>query len=256
MERVKNVTFTMVYKNEEKNMRKYVSIILLLLILFGCSTNRNKSNNVISQKPVVLKIVPPVYPESLNDKEITGEVWVNVEILTDGSVGTVEVKKPLNPDLREFDEAAVNAVKQWKFAPLTDNYEDSVSYKLIIPVRFNSEQIIPEMSTTQIPLKNENVPNAQFIAFEEPPKLIKSVPPVYPEFARKHGVQGEVLLQVEILTDGSVGVIQIKKSLLAGPGGLDEAAINAVKQWIFSPAKSDGKPINSWETFPIKFNLN
>lgn len=101
-----------------------------------------------------------------------------------------------------------------------------------------------------------DLPDSLKLAYEEPPIVIKKIAPEYPEFARKHGVQGEVLLQVEILADGSVGVIQIKKSLLAGPGGLDEAAINAVKQWIFNPAKSDGKPVNSWATFPIRFNLN
>lgn len=95
----------------------------------------------------------------------------------------------------------------------------------------------------------------KFVVYEEPPNLIKSVPPVYPEFARNRGIQGEVWLEVEILTDGSVGVIQVSKSLMSGPEGLDKAAIKAVKKWKYSPAKREGKPVSCWITFPVKFSL-
>ncbi len=104
--------------------------------------------------------------------------------------------------------------------------------------------------------KNEVGKTPKFVVYEEPPNLIKSVPPVYPVFARNQRIQGEVWLEVEILADGSVGAIEVSKSILPGPGGLDESAINAIKQWKYSPAKREGKPVSCWVTFPVKFTLD
>ena len=227
-------------------MRKFLNPILLLLILFGCSINRN-SSYLVAPKPILVKTVPPIYPESLNDKDIIGEVLIKIEVLADGSVKTAEVSKSLDSDFREFDEAALNAAKQWKFASIAGNYEESFSYKVIIPVRFNSEQV---------PVNTEDVQNVQPLIYESPPKVLTSIPPLYPKKFQKYGIEGEVILAVEILLDGSVGKIGVEKSLLTGVGGLDEAAIEAVKQWKFTPAKDEeGKPVTSWATFPIIFQL-
>jgi len=111
------------------------------------------------------------------------------------------------------------------------------------------------------PYEEKEVPKtfgqtSRFVVYEDPPVPIRQVKPVYPDFAKKSGIEGSVVLEVEVFADGSVGAIEIKKSLMAGPGGLDEAAINAVRQWEFSPAKSGGKPVSVWVTFPVEFSLN
>ena len=97
---------------------------------------------------------------------------------------------------------------------------------------------------------------SRFVVYEDAPFPIKKTPPIYPEFAKKSGIQGEVWLEVEVFADGKVGAIEVKKSLMAGPGGLDEAAIKAVRQWEFSPAKSGGKAVACWVTFPVGFFLD
>jgi protein TonB len=96
---------------------------------------------------------------------------------------------------------------------------------------------------------------SKFVVYEDAPIPMKQPKPEYPQFARNAGIEGEVWLEVEVFTDGSVGAIEVKKSLMSGPGGLDEAAIKAVKQWEFSPAKSGGKPVACWVTFPVRFSL-
>jgi TonB family protein len=45
------------------------------------------------------------------------------------------------------------------------------------------------------------------------------------------------------------------KSLMSGPGGLDEAAITTIKKWKFQPGKSGGKPIDTSVIIPIEFSL-
>lgn len=92
----------------------------------------------------------------------------------------------------------------------------------------------------------------KFTVYDEPPFLIKRVLPEKMEFTPTYPLKGKVLLEVEIFEDGSVGAINVVKSLMAGPGGMDECAIKAVKQWIFTPAKNNGKPVACWITFPIE----
>ena len=95
----------------------------------------------------------------------------------------------------------------------------------------------------------------KFVVHEEEPIPIKKVRPEYPQFARNAGIEGKVIVRAEVFEDGNVGAIEIVKSLQSGPGGLDEAAIQAVRQWTFIPAKNQGKPVAVWVIFPITFQL-
>jgi TonB family protein len=84
------------------------------------------------------------------------------------------------------------------------------------------------------------------------PKLIPAsrVMPIYPESARKAGVNGQVTLQAVIHKDGTVGDVTVLKS----PGakfGFDEAAIAAVKQWKYKPGLQNGKPVDVYFTVVV-----
>ena len=96
---------------------------------------------------------------------------------------------------------------------------------------------------------------SKFKIYDEEPIAIKRAPLDYPTFARNAGIEGAVILEVEVFADGTVGAVEVVKSLMAGPGGLDEAAIKSVKQWIFQPAKSSGQAVAVWVTFPVTFTL-
>jgi TonB family protein len=91
--------------------------------------------------------------------------------------------------------------------------------------------------------------------YEVAPYPIKQVPPIYPASAKEKNIKGEVWLEVEVFTDGTVGAIEVIKSVMPGPGGLDEAAVNSVKKWIFQPAMSCEKPVACWINFPVEFDL-
>jgi len=95
----------------------------------------------------------------------------------------------------------------------------------------------------------------EFVPYEDPPVPINPVPPEFPEFAKKTGIQGTVVLEVDVYRDGTLGKVKVLKSLLGGPGGLDESAINAVKKWKFQPGKSGGKAVDTTVIIPIEFNL-
>lgn len=78
-------------------------------------------------------------------------------------------------------------------------------------------------------------------------------PPAYPEIARMRGYEGIVLLAAEILPDGRVGSMKIKKS--SGYAVLDQSAVESIKPWKFEPARKSGKPFTVWIELPVKFVL-
>jgi protein TonB len=78
--------------------------------------------------------------------------------------------------------------------------------------------------------------------------------PAYPSMARKMGHEGVVLLAAEILSDGRVGQLAVKKS--SGHPTLDQSALDAVKKWKFIPAKWMGKAVSAWVDVPVKFQLS
>jgi protein TonB len=76
---------------------------------------------------------------------------------------------------------------------------------------------------------------------------------IYPEIARKAGIQGKVFVQAFIDEKGDV----IKTKILKGIGsGCDEAALNAVKETKFTPAKQKGKLVKVQVVVPVLFKLN
>lgn len=93
-------------------------------------------------------------------------------------------------------------------------------------------------------------------AYDDPPEPIFMPAPIYPLELQRFGIFGTVLLEVDVLADGSVFDVRIKKSLFSGKGGLDEAAIQAVRKWKFVPGKKEGKAIDASVIIPIEFTLD
>jgi TonB family protein len=85
------------------------------------------------------------------------------------------------------------------------------------------------------------------------PRYAQNPKPVYPQEAREKGYQGKVLLRVEVLANGKVGQVALKKS--SGYEALDRSALAAVKEWRFLPARKGEVTVPVWVIIPIKFQL-
>lgn len=86
------------------------------------------------------------------------------------------------------------------------------------------------------------------------PSILSKVEPTYPEAARMAGIQGTVQVKIQILANGLPGEVTVNRS--SGQDSLDEAAIEAVSQWRFIPAKNrEGISIMCYTTMPIVFRL-
>jgi periplasmic protein TonB len=77
--------------------------------------------------------------------------------------------------------------------------------------------------------------------------------PSYPPAAKRMGLQGRVMLNVEVLAEGSCGQVNVAQS--SGHEMLDKAALQAVKTWKFAPARQAGRAITKWCQVPINFTL-
>jgi len=85
-----------------------------------------------------------------------------------------------------------------------------------------------------------------------PPALLREVKPDYTEEGRRRGIEGEVALEIVVRGDGSVGDVTVRRGLGAG---LDERAVDAVRQWRFSPATRQGAPVDVIVQVSVEFRL-
>jgi len=86
----------------------------------------------------------------------------------------------------------------------------------------------------------------------QPPRLVREVKADYTEEARQRSVAGEVVLEIVVRRDGSVGDVKILQGL---GGGLNERAVQAVRQWRFTPAQRLGSPVDVIVEVAVEFRL-
>lgn len=85
------------------------------------------------------------------------------------------------------------------------------------------------------------------------PKVLKKVNPVYPDEAKRTHFEGVVLLEATLGTDGRAKDVRV---LRGEPMGLSEAAVAAVREWEWEPARNaKGTPVNVIMTLTIRFAL-
>jgi protein TonB len=84
------------------------------------------------------------------------------------------------------------------------------------------------------------------------PKKLKNVAPVYPDIAKQARVQGIVILECTISPQGKVTDVKV----LRGIPLLDAAAIEAVKQWVYTPTLLNGVPVPVIMTVTVNFRLS
>lgn len=86
----------------------------------------------------------------------------------------------------------------------------------------------------------------------KPPMKTRDARPVYPSIAQSARVQGVVIIQTTIGVDGRVQDARVLRSIPL----LDQAAIDAVRQWEFTPTTLNGTPVAVMMTVTVQFSLN
>lgn len=93
-----------------------------------------------------------------------------------------------------------------------------------------------------------------YVHYDEPPTLVHSVDAIYPDLAREAGVEGLVRVLMLVGLDG-----RVKRGIVA-PGGsipmLDDAALEAARECVFTPALSNNHPVKVWVARNYRFSLH
>jgi len=86
------------------------------------------------------------------------------------------------------------------------------------------------------------------------PRVLKEAKPQYTAEAMRAKIQGSVVLECVVKTDGTVGNVKVIRSLDA-TYGLDQEAIKAAQQWVFTPGTRNGQPVPVMVSIELTFTL-
>ncbi|MEW6686804.1 MAG: energy transducer TonB [Candidatus Edwardsbacteria bacterium] len=173
------------------------------------------------------------YAELGAPPSLTGEEVVPTAVATAAAAPTVGIPKPV-PDAEATVESGAS---QTELGALTAGAasEAGVGGGIVV----NPEDILPEKGV--------------FIPLEKQPVPIKFVRPVYPEIVKRAEIGGTVVVWLLLDFDGHVMKAEIAKS--SGNSALDEAALEAGRQSLFTPAMQGEKPVRVWMSVPYRFSL-
>ncbi len=132
-----------------------------------------------------------------------------------------------------------------------------------IPIESEDEDLADDLTIEETDLDNFDAwdapppppsgPQFKFIPYDDPPRPITPIKPVYPDIAQEAGIEGQVLIQCFIDKTGRVKETIVIKGL---PNtGLNESAVAALRKTRFRPAKQRETPVGVWITIPINFRL-
>ena len=195
-------------------------------VLFGAST-----------PPAPIDTQTPIYPEVLLDSGRDGMAKLTFTVNERGLVENPVVSEASEP---EFGEAALVAVREWRFRPATEDGKP-VSKKVSLPFQFTAP---PEKKLNAVIGRNVFQTIEALIVSDRDldarPAVATRARPVYPKNLKGSGKDERVTLSVVIGPDGMVynpEVVKISEKEFYLP------ALLAASKWTFEPPLKDGQPV-------------
>jgi TonB family protein len=205
--------------------------------------------------------VYPEYPQDALERGIKGTVIVDITVNAAGDVTTAAVES--GP--QELRASAFKAALALQYTPgsSTTSMKIAFNYSVTgtswgVQISDPLQVIATKFFTAKITRESQGVPadrdatGAYRIGGAiSPPKKIKDAPPQYPEEAQQARVQGVVILEARIDEAGNVSDARPLRSIPL----LDQAAIDAVRQWQYTPTLLNGVAVPVIMTVTVNFAL-
>jgi len=233
-----------------KAYKKYLSIAMWIAIIFFILITTGPfiykalfPDEVAALRKRVVQISQLAEPPSIGEKKEIEQVEAPPPLKS-----TIKFTPPVvRPDEQVKDEYIPTVEELKEVDPGAKTQEGNtqgIDYSLIEV----EEKVVEE--------KKEEAPT-YFVAVEEMPEPIGGIQAiqskiVYPEIAKRAGVEGKVYILAFVNEQGNVTRAEVIKGLGAG---LDEAALTAIKQTKFKPGKQRGQPVKVQVSIPIVFKL-
>jgi TonB family protein len=262
--------------------------LLVLMFIFACASSvcgqEKKPAATVPFEPWLLHQrltheVPPEYPAAALANHIEGDVFVNVVVDENGKIQeAVPVNCPACSTV--LGDAAVAAVRKWEYQPILKDgkpvpVRSFIAFRFRLETKPSIEVLTRSESSTPGRLgpphridDGQPIIGGIIAAPGEPPPirvpqkitipvnvaeghLVRKVNPEYPQMARIAHIQGEVVLECVISKSGDVTSLRI----VSGPPILAQSALDAVKQWKYSPFLVNGNPVKVETTITVIFHL-
>lgn len=217
-----------------------ISIVLHLLVLFAFISFQSKPNEpVIKEMPITVSLLSEV-PEApmIENKQQPEpkEIKRKVEPIKQAKpVLNVPSPQPVISDVPVANPVPVQAAESTPSKAETS--------------------AVAEVKTTQAAEKEAAKVSEDV---DEPPKFgvayLNNPKPNYPALSRRAGEEGRVLFKVLVNANGEPESVEVSTS--SGSERLDNAGLEAVKQWRFVPAKRNNQAMSAYVTVPISFKLD
>jgi TonB family protein len=188
-------------------------------------------------EPKKIKDVKPVYPPIAETARISGVVIAEIVIDTNGDVRDARILR----SIPMLDQAALDAIRQWRYTPTTLN---GVPVELVMTVTV-SFTLGSEPTPTGRPGAGARRRRHQRAAQDLRRQAVLS------SDAQAAGVHGIVIIEAIIGVDGRVSSAKVLRSVPM----LEQAAIDAVSQWVYEPTLLNGVPVPVVMTVTVNFTL-
>jgi TonB family protein len=208
--------------------------------------------------PELVKPVPATYPPDAAETDVPHAVILSAVIGVDGAAKNIQVR---NSRTSVYDDYAIAAVKQSQFQPGTLN-GNPVPVWVWVRVRFiHLSPAIPMIRTAPrasgFGSFGQDAPDRQDDPLklrpgDTPPKAINNVNAEFSDEARRGKFEGVVLVSLIVNQEGMPTDLRVER---AAGHGLDEKALESVRQYRFNPAMRDGKPVAVRINVEISFRL-
>ena len=271
---------------------KTVSVLLVLsmtIYTFSCQemTTQELDKQVIEEQIAadndIFQVVdnPPEFPGGITEfynyvgsslkytdkalkEKISGKIFVEMVINTDGTVGNVTVLKGIGSGLDEEAKRVVANSPTWTPG---SHKEHKVRVKMVLPITFRHPDypeleeipLIQEKSHTSGDLDNSKLVEVPIDKMPEYPDGIKNFYKYvqenlkYPEEAKKMGLEGKVFVQFKVNTDGSISNVRINRGIGASCDEEAKRIVENSQNWL--PMEADGKAMAMTMVIPIEFRL-
>jgi len=198
---------------------------------------------VVSGEPLLEFWKAPEYPAAARAAKQEGRVIVDMIVDAHGLVTEARVAKSDNP---VFDEAALAAVRQWRFKPGLDEGKP-VAFGLVGPVEF---KLSPKEQVPPGRLPSDRL--WPHVAKRQPARIVRAPDPEYPEELEARKLPGRVDLRVELGADGKIASTRV---VWASHAAFVTEALRVSRTWEVEPARQGLLPLPTSLESPAEFSL-
>jgi protein TonB len=203
----------------------------------------------VPDRPLDLPVEPPAPASCTESIPVSVERCEIVDLPATERIDAVDVEATTPEDIR----LCLSRVVREEFAPAIPaiTSDDPSPLPRISPTSRTSVQVPVEPPS---PVASPASPGSQAAhGAQSVPTVVHNPAPQYPPEALSAGLTGRVIVRVGIAADGSVAAADIHRS--SGVRSLDQAALQAVRQWRFTPAESPATPFRRIGV-PIRFVID